>query len=217
MIKPLVLFFGAALLFFSVSEAQAVEANATVAESHVEGDAVAASQENPADAAIAHGSDSTQIPPLEYVPEFRENSSYGFRKTRWGMSPDEVKAAEGREPTRSETTSSSGVYRIGYKDVDLFGVKIWLVYSFVDGKLWGAGYAKDKSYEGEFDKIAAKALAYYGDTKLAKENNLSQYNWSQDEDTKVSLRHVSDPLLGNRIFLDFINKKFSPEEMKKGK
>lgn len=210
MIKSLALFFGVLLLVSGVSEAQAAKADAARENAKIEGSAGISKQDNSAKSGIIHGSNSKEAFPSAYVPEFRENSSYDFRKTRWGMSPDEVKAAENREPTRSET-KSSGVFRVGYKDVDLFGVKIWLVYSFVDGKLWGAGYAKDKGLEGEFEKIAAKALAYYGDTKLAKEDNISQYDWSQGEDTKVVLRHVSDPLLGNRIFLDFINKKFAPK------
>ena len=211
MIKSLALFFGVILLVSGVSEAQAAKADATRENAQIEGSAGISELDNSANAGIIHGSNSTEAFPSAYVPEFRENSSYDFRKTRWGMSPDEVKAAENREPTRSET-KSSGVFRVGYKDVDLFGVKIWLVYSFVDGKLWGAGYAKDKGLEGEIEKIAAKALAYYGDTKLAKEDNISQYDWAQGEDTKVVLRHVSEPQLGNRIFMDFINKKFAPKE-----
>ena len=211
MIKSLALFFGVLLLVSGVSEAQAAKADAARENAKIEGSAGISKQDNSAKSGIIHGSNSTEAFPSAYVPEFRENSSYDFRKTRWGMSPDEVKAAENREPTRSET-KSSGVFRVGYKDVDLFGVKIWLVYSFVDGKLWGAGYAKDKGLAGEFEKIAAKALAYYGDTKLAKEDNISQYDWTQGEDTKVVLRHVSEPLLGNRIFMDFINKKFAPKE-----
>lgn len=165
---------------------------------------------NATEAAENNGeAEATQV--SMYVPEFREDGSYDFRKTRWGMGPDEVEAAEGKKPTRNDTNSKSGVYRIGYKDVDLFGVEIWLVYSFVNNKLWGAGYAKDYAKEEDFDVIAAKALAYYGDTQLFTEGNTREYEWAQGEDTQVILRHIDDPRRGHRIFFNFTCASLSPD------
>lgn len=146
-----------------------------------------------------------------YMPELREDASYDFRKVRWGMSPAEVEAAEGKKFTRHDTNSKSGVYRIGYKDVDLFGVDIWLVYSFVNDQLWGAGYAKDYAKQEEFDLIAAKALEYYGDTELFEEGSTREYEWAQGEDTQIILRHVDDSRKGHRIFFNFTCESLSPD------
>lgn len=73
---------------------------------------------------------------IEKIPALLSEgkSSYNFRKTRWGFSPERVKLSEeGRRP--DESTRELLVYRINIK-----GVKCKLIYTFKDNKLRTAGY-----------------------------------------------------------------------------
>jgi len=211
--KILILTTGVLLLFLGSPGVVPADVNAT--EKAASGDVAAESGMEQEQAvqnsteAVGSGSDASQF--TMYVPAFREDAGYDFRKTRWGMNPAEVEEAEGKKPTRHDTNSKSGVYRIGYKDVDLFGVDIWLVYSFVNDQLWGAGYAKDYAKEEEFEIIAASALSYYGNTELFVEGSTREYEWSQGEDTQIILRHVDDPRRGHRIFFNFTSESLSPD------
>ena len=143
-------------------------------------------------------------------PKFQGNAACDFQKVRWGMSPSEVEAVMGSRPTRHDTNRKSGVYRMGYKDTDLFGVKIWTIYSFTDDRLWGAGYAKDYAADGEFEIIASEALAYYGKVEPLVENNSTEYQW-ETEGSRIYLRLTDDPRLGKRIFFNYISEELAPE------
>ena len=73
---------------------------------------------------------------IEKISDFLSEgeSSYNFRKTRWGFSPDRVKLSEnGIRP--DESTRELLVYRI-----KISGVKCKLIYTFKDNKLRTAGY-----------------------------------------------------------------------------
>ena len=73
---------------------------------------------------------------IEKIPELLSEgeSSYNFRKTRWGFSPERVKLSEkGIRP--DESTRELLVYRI-----PINGIKCKLIYTFKDNKLRTAGY-----------------------------------------------------------------------------
>ncbi|MBQ4133852.1 MAG: hypothetical protein IJD04_09015 [Desulfovibrionaceae bacterium] len=165
----------------------------------------------PGDMFAPHQPGVSGEPAVCHAPEFQEDASYDFRRVRWGMSPEEVEAVMGRRPTRHDTNRKTGVYRMGYKDEDLFGIKIWTMYSFINEKLWGAGYAKNYAEAGEFEKIAAVALECYGRVEPLVEGRNTEYKWERG-DTVISLRLADDPRMGNRILFNFISRKLLPSQ-----
>ncbi|MAT38864.1 MAG: hypothetical protein CL946_04595 [Ectothiorhodospiraceae bacterium] len=90
---------------------------------------------------------------------------YDFRKTRWGMTIDEVKATEDAEPSWE---FSSGNFHVLRYDVVMADMNATCSYDFMYGKLWSAGYSfdtehKDKNlYIADYEKIKALLSKEYG-------------------------------------------------------
>ena len=64
---------------------------------------------------------------------FTKEQVYDFRKTNWGMSKEEVRAAEAKKPDFEANTI------LGYK-VKVNGKDFRCVYSFLEDKLYNSGY-----------------------------------------------------------------------------
>jgi len=91
-----------------------------------------------------------------------------FRKTRWGMSKEEVKQSEGRKPDYEEEMV------LGYSE-KIAGMDVVLFYYFSDGKLYQAAYVDVEKYTFEnkyiddyktFKKLLTEK---YGDPILDKQ------------------------------------------------
>lgn len=72
-----------------------------------------------------------------YNPEIAAGPEYDFRKIRWGMSIEEVKASEKENPDDERTLERKGPfsYSIIYYDIDWIGNVGQLIYLFAGGKL----------------------------------------------------------------------------------
>jgi len=74
------------------------------------------------------------------------NDNFDFRKTRWGMTVEEVKSSEANTP--SEEKNNIVVYKEDY-----LGMPSTMGYAFIDDKLVKAGYLIRESYEDPDDYI----------------------------------------------------------------
>lgn len=107
---------------------------------------------------------------------------YDFRKTKWGMSPDEVQAAERLKNSRfvEVKTVNEHVTRFIYEDFTNPLVTN-IEYSFLLDDLRGADYIFNvepnnrKSMEEEFYRIMEEVTAKYGKPKLTIDNTKGIY------------------------------------------
>ena len=94
---------------------------------------------------------------------------YTFRKTRWGMSKEEVKQSEGREPTYEE---EDGMAYTGEKIADL---EVCLFYYFLEDKLYRAAYqvtekhAFENKYIEDYKKLKELLMKKYGEPFVDRE------------------------------------------------
>lgn len=65
---------------------------------------------------------------------------YDFRKTRWGMSKEEVKLSEGRKPDYDNGET------IAYAGEKIANLRVNVYYSFVNDKLYRGGYGLAEKY-----------------------------------------------------------------------
>jgi len=86
---------------------------------------------------------------------------FDFRKTKWGMTRDQVKAAEGSQPTGEKTEV------VTYRD-ELEGIPVIVGYIFDGEKLVKAGYLMRGKYEDpnkyidDYNKIKESMISVYG-------------------------------------------------------
>lgn len=83
---------------------------------------------------------------LVICSQIHAEENYSFRKTRWGMSPDEVKASEPLEVAHSNEEMIGYKTRVLQKDV-------LLVYIFADKKLVRSKYILAESHSNKTDFI----------------------------------------------------------------
>lgn len=124
--------------------------------------------------------------------EFEENGNYEFRKTRWGMSIDEVKASENSKFEAEDQDSISYSNNIG-------GLNTYITYFFSDNQLYMAGYTfnethvNDNFYITDYNKIKEILIRKYGKPKNEDEiwtNNLYKNN-PENYGLAVSVGHLS--------------------------
>lgn len=96
------------------------------------------------------------------IAEFVEDDGdYDFRKTRWGMSRDEVKKREKSEPKAESDTE------IDYSD-RVAGLNTTVGYVFIDDKLVSCGYLFDEphtnknQYISDYDNLKEAFIKKYG-------------------------------------------------------
>ena len=73
-----------------------------------------------------------------FIPGIQAGPEFDFRKTRWGMTVDEVKASEGRGPDdegNSETSAGTPYEYLTYVDIKFLGYQGHIVYIFDQEKL----------------------------------------------------------------------------------
>lgn len=83
----------------------------------------------------------------EYVTNKSSDAPIYFRNTKWGMSVDEVKKAEGGEPSQSQDNV------LLYEDT-VAGMSAYVVYIFAKGKLVRAKYTFTESHMNDTDHIS---------------------------------------------------------------
>ena len=97
---------------------------------------------------------------------FAQNKTHDFRKTRWGMSPAQVKLTENGTPV-SETELPPYDLAISYKG-KYEGLDSEIGYLFTEGKLVLGGYAVTNKYEDpqqyvkDYDKIKGVLTGEFG-------------------------------------------------------
>jgi hypothetical protein len=117
---------------------------------------------------------------------------FDFRKTKWGMSPDEVVASEGKEP--QERSDNLAVY-----STKISGKDFLLIYQFIEKKLAIAGYMLDEKhtnktdYISDYNEIKELLVKKYGEpTEDQQEwkNDLYKNNTAK-WGTAISVGHLS--------------------------
>ena len=121
--------------------------------------------------------------------------SYTFRNTRWGMSVEDVIAAESKlDPIEKSE------HRIKYK-TQVLGKNVELVYQFVQNKLIGSSYKLDDNYLNSkhfldsYRKFKAGLTQKYGPAQ--KEST----NWQNDELRNISSKRGLALSLGHVEYL----------------
>jgi hypothetical protein len=92
---------------------------------------------------------------------------YDFRQTNWGMSKEQVKATEDKEPDFEESNL------LGYA-VKIDGDDYRCVYSFLKNKLYNSGYGSTETHTNEnlyiddYNKLKDILIKKYGEPKTDK-------------------------------------------------
>lgn len=113
-----------------------------------------------------------------------QGSDYVIRNVKWGMSMEEVKSAETAELENEEEDKS-----LQYKNIEMFGQKFDLVYSFTLAKgLHTAVYGSPNVLKDEGEKLEKSILETLTEKYGKSEYNstLNQYTWYSNG-TKISL------------------------------
>ncbi len=164
---------------------------------------------NPDSANIfSQASNSTTV--FNPAPEFQTDASFNFRGIRWGMSVNEVKAIEAKKITNDDTNNKTNVYRIGYKDVENFGDKYWLVYSFLNNQCWGGSYAVNYAEPGAYERMLEALTKSYGPGKVVKDIELEKTLSWQNGDTFIALTFKPETRQGRKINLIFVSESLAP-------
>lgn len=113
-----------------------------------------------------------------------QGDDYVIRNVKWGMSMEEVKSAETAELKNEEEDKS-----LRYKNIEMFGQKFDLVYSFTLAKgLHTAVYSSPNVLKDEGEKLEISILETLTEKYGKSEYNsaLNQYIWYSNG-TKISL------------------------------
>ncbi|MCP4897635.1 MAG: hypothetical protein GY906_11740 [bacterium] len=124
-----------------------------------------------------------------------ERSHIDFRKTRWGMSQEQVIGAEGRPPDDRDNDDSEGML---FKDVVL-GIECTIFYQFTDGKLTRAAYmfaeehVNPNLYIQDYDRVKEVLVRKYGEPINSGEHwNQTLYKDNpEDYGRAVEVGHLS--------------------------
>lgn len=124
-----------------------------------------------------------------------ETKKADFRNVNWGMTMEEVKAAEGAEPSHSAT------YALGYDNISVAdSFNTLLIYTFENNKLKTASYLIEKTLSGEaivpidtYNTLKSSLLKVYGECTYdysdmaiwETENTTVSISLLQDGETKV--------------------------------
>ena len=89
---------------------------------------------------------------------------YDFRKTNWGMSKEQVRATEDKEPDFKDDNG------LGY-DIKINGDDYYCSYSFLEDKLYNGGYASteihtnENLYIDDYEELKETLIKKYGKPK----------------------------------------------------
>ena len=111
--------------------------------------------------------------------EVNDPGPFDFRRTRWGMTREEVTQRETSKPIRTDVGS------VIYKDV-LLGHDVFVLYEFFDGKLYSASYllnddqySNNNNFVDAYRDIVSSLTEKYGKPK-ENENHWSQNLYKGD-------------------------------------
>lgn len=116
-----------------------------------------------------------------------------FRNINWGMSMDEVRAAEAAEPY--EETDDGLLYENIIVD-DLINAQ--LSYCFTDGKLTEAGYfatetvSGDRASDNTYHNLAANISKVYGEPTVSDHELIRMYSKWETKTTVIILFYHED-------------------------
>lgn len=119
---------------------------------------------------------SVLIPALAYAEE-----QFDFRHVNWGMGKDEVKKMEGKKPSyEAKDPSLERHETIGFED-ELLDKKVFLLYEFIDNKLYEAAYVFDVNHSNyndfmtDYESLKIALTEKYGTPKEDKTNWKSDF------------------------------------------
>jgi hypothetical protein len=145
------------------------------------------------------------MPTQDQIPNGQENKqeissgseNYDFRKTNWGMSKEEVKATEDKNPFSEDDTS------IFYKNVEIIGRNFFCYYEFIQDKLYSSSYSigtilgevhtNKNDYIDDYENFKELLTKKYGKPKkdvVTWKNDLFKNN-KQEWGTAISIGHLS--------------------------
>ncbi len=160
---------------------------------------------------------------------------YDFRKTRWGMTSEEVKASE------YEAKKGEGNTYLKYEDTIAYMGMVNIRYEFLNGKLFQGNYkpysryAHDSQYAKVYKLIRAKLVKKYGEpvhenipenfesggsilTDDVKEGLLVLYSEWETETTIIQLSlRATAPTFGFNFSLKYSEKGYGQVEREKRK
>lgn len=111
-----------------------------------------------------------------------QSVTHSFRNVDWGMTIDEVKAAETAELEAEKENKS-----LRYKNIEMFDQKFELVYAFSISKgLESAVYASPNLLDNEADPLGDLIMSTLNEKygKSEYEKGLNRYTWYSD-DTRI--------------------------------
>lgn len=132
---------------------------------------------------------------LAEIPIIDDPGPFDFRKTRWGMSVDEVIAREGAPVTRED---ANGLSYLFYR-ANVASKNVVLLYAFVDDKLCRALYSLDEKYSNknnyidDYHSFVSAITEKYGKPKEEKtywSNDLYRNDY-KERGMAYSIGHVS--------------------------
>ena len=124
---------------------------------------------------------------ISLISVYSTGDAADFRKVRWGMSEEEVKAIEGNNPSYSDKLDGRNARYIGY-ETTLMGNDVLLVYYFGSNGLYAARYAwleehnNDSLYISDYDNVRTQLTNKYGSPSYDNEiwDNSSHKNYYSD-------------------------------------
>lgn len=158
--------------------------------------------------------------PAEETPAVSDDGAaepimlFPFRDVRWGMTPREVAAMEGREPVTSERGSGSGLLFELYDAADVLGIPMYFSYSFDDNDGLNSVYVADAAipgidevdYEAAFELLCEHISEIYGSYvhRSSEPDGSRRYLFSEKEAT-LDLRLMGEPEdeLSGRISIEY--------------
>lgn len=142
--------------------------------------AAAEAMESPAvTAAPAPEQSVTPEPSVTPGPQSKPVEEFDFRRTKWGMTKDEVKKSEPRQP--GNETEDSLSYISSYRDQ-----LTYITYQFKDGKLYRAGVLYP-------EKLSSESLYLENYENLKKEATKAHGKPALDEETLLNPDAVIEP------------------------
>ena len=132
----------------------------------------------------ACGNSETQTGTETAISTEEHSATHSFRNVDWGMTIDEVKAAETAELEAEKENKS-----LRYKNIEMFDQKFELVYAFSISKgLESAVYASPNLLDNEAAPLGESIISTLNEKygKSEYEKGLNRYTWYSD-DTRIEL------------------------------
>ena len=127
------------------------------------------------------------------APDDVQKSGYDFRNTNWGMSVDEVKAAEGLPVAKEGVGTNANSYFLRYKDISFLDYNTTLRYVFYKNHCYLATYLIDSPDEDTFQYLKEMFFNEYGEgMSVVDSSQETTFIWDYDNVHYTISYYLSD-------------------------